>query len=234
VRLHRHDLLGSTNDEALRLAGEGAPHGTVVAARQQSAGRGRQGRRWVSPPGNLHASFLFRSGCFQAAGPARVSELGFVAAVATAAAIDGFVAGCRLKWPNDALLGGAKVAGILIEMVGDAVVVGIGVNVAHAPPGMPYPVTSLAEHGASPGVDAVLDAVIAALDAGVSAWDASGFRQVREAWLRRGPALGDALTARAGPGVVSGRFAGLDADGALLLRTADGVQRIVAGEVVGA
>ena len=230
--LHRHALIGSTNDEALRLAREGAPDGTVVVAGQQTAGRGRQGRRWISPPGNLYASFLVRTARFPGFTPPRAAEIGFVAALAVADALDTAIAGSRLKWPNDVLLAGAKVAGILTEMASDAVVIGIGINVAHAPPDMPYPVTSVASLGGTISADALLVTLADRLDHRLLAWDTAGFAAVREAWLQRGPTPGQVLTARAVSGGVTGIFAGLAEDGALLLMTTDGVRRIVAGEVV--
>ena len=129
MNLLLHEELGSTSDEARRLAQANAPHGTVVAARRQTAGRGRQGRVWVSPAGNLHASFLLRPGV----AAVRVPEIGFVAALAVAETVDAVLpAGpaATLKWPNDVQLAGAKVAGLLVELVEDgAVIVGIGVNV---------------------------------------------------------------------------------------------------------
>ncbi len=230
--LHRHDLIGSTNDEALRLAREGAPDGTVVVARQQSAGRGRQGRVWISPPGNLYVSFLIRTARFPGLVPSCVSEIGFVAALAVADTLDTIIAGSRLKWPNDVLLAGAKIAGILTEMTGDAIVIGIGINVAHSPPDMPYPVVSAASLGAVATADDALATLTDRLERRLTAWGAYGFGPVREAWLQRGPTLGQSLTARVGSSTVTGGYAGLAEDGALLLTTADGTRRIVAGEVV--
>lgn len=230
--LQRHEVLGSTNDEALRLAHDGAAHGTVVTARQQTAGRGRQGRSWISPPGNLLVSFLFRSAAFAGFTAVRASELGFVAAVAVADTIDAMTGGCQLKWPNDVLLGGAKVAGILTEMAGDAIVIGIGINVAHSPADMPYPVTSLAAAGAAPDADAVLAALMDRMDDRIAEWTAGGFDAIRVAWLLRGPAIGQVMAARCREGWLDGQFAGLAKDGALLLQTQDGIQRIVAGEVL--
>jgi BirA family transcriptional regulator, biotin operon repressor / biotin---[acetyl-CoA-carboxylase] ligase len=222
--LHRHDELGSTSDEASRLAREGAPHGTVICARRQTAGRGRQGRRWISPVGNLHASFLLRPGV----PAARTAEIGFVAAVAIAAALDTILPGqATLKWPNDVLLGGAKVAGILTELVEATVIVGIGINVAHVPPDMPYPVTSVAAQGCHVTVEEVLAALMQHFGQGLEAWTQGGFGPVREAWLRRGPSAGQAMRA----GDLTGRFAGLAGDGALLLETGNGTRRVVAGEV---
>ncbi len=227
MNLILHEELGSTSDEARRLAQGGAAHGTVVVARRQTAGRGRQGRVWVSPAGNLYASFLLRPGVAMA----RVPEIGFVAAVAVADAVDAALPGAAtaLKWPNDVQIAGAKVCGILVEAEADGVViVGTGVNVAHAPPGLPYPVTCLAAHGSTATVDTVLHSLAAAFERHLAAWSAAGFGPVREAWMRRGPALGQAVQLRTGQ---HGAFAGLDTDGALLLATPEGTRRVVVGEV---
>ncbi len=232
MTLHRHDLIDSTNDEALRLARDGAPDGTIVVARQQSAGRGRQGRLWISPPGNVYVSYLVRTARFPGFVPARAAEIGFVAALAVADTLDTIIAGSRLKWPNDVLLAGAKIAGILTEMTGNAIIIGIGINVAHSPPDMPYPVVSAAALGATASAEDALVTLTGRLDQRLADWAARGFGPVREAWLQRGPTQGQSLTARVGASTVTGRFAGLAEDGALLLSTPDGMKRIVAGEVV--
>ena len=123
-----HDKIGSTNDEARRLAQEGAPHGTVVHADEQTSGRGRMAHTWFSPPGNLYVSILLRTG--QPAG--RTAELSFLAALAVADTVEALLprqTRAMLKWPNDVLVSGAKIAGILLEQVDDATVIGIGLNV---------------------------------------------------------------------------------------------------------
>lgn len=228
--VHRHDELSSTMDEAQALARAGAPDGTVVVARRQTAARGRQGRAWVSPEGNLHASVLLRPGV----PVARLTELGFVAALAVADAVDDALPGreARLKWPNDVLVDGAKVAGILVELAQEgAAVVGIGVNVAHSPEGVPYPANSLRGAGGTAAADAVLDTLLEALDARLTLWLTEGFAFVRAAWLARGPMYDEPIRLRFGDAFTDGRFAGLDADGALLIRTESGTRRVVAGEV---
>lgn len=228
VRLY--DSVGSTNDEARRLAQAGAAHGTVVAARQQTAGRGRVGRSWISPPGNLYVSILLRLNL----PPARVAELSFVAALAVADVVDAFLSpGCRamLKWPNDVLVGGAKISGVLIEQLDEATIMGIGVNIAHEPAGTPYPATSLArERGeglTAPSVETCRNALLAAFATWLDTWLNAGFGPIRAGWLVRAHPLGTPLRA----GQRDGTFAGLDHDGALLLGTPDGLCRIVAGEV---
>ena len=228
--LRGYDTLPSTNDEARRLAEAGAPHGTVVHAAVQTAGRGRQGRDWHSAKGNLYASFLLRPGI-----PAqRAGEVGFVAAVTVADVAADLLPGrmIALKWPNDVLVRGAKLCGILAEWLpDDAIVVGIGINVGHAPNGLPYPATFLAGEGCGLGVPAVLSALAAQMAAGVEAWRTAGFAPVRAAWIARGPVLGTPLRLRLGTTEVAGAYAGLDSDGALLLQTEAGLRRIVTGDV---
>jgi BirA family biotin operon repressor/biotin-[acetyl-CoA-carboxylase] ligase len=231
--VQHHAVLASTMDAARACARDGAPDGTVVVAGRQTQGRGRQGRDWFSPEGNLYASILLRPGLPSA----RLSELGFVTALAVADAVDAVLPGrrARLKWPNDVLLDGGKIAGILVEIVEDnAAVIGIGLNIAEAPDAAPYPVTCLRDAGARTSPEAVLAHLLAALEAHLAHWTEHGFAASRTAWLARGPASGDLVSVRVGARVDTGRFAGLDADGALLLAADGATRRVVAGEVVGA
>lgn len=225
------DSVGSTNDEALRRADAGAPEGTVVWAREQSGGRGRRGRNWSSPIGNLYSSTILRPTC-----PAqRAAELGFVAALAVGDLMPADRS-VRLKWPNDVLVDGGKVAGILLESaIGqdgrvEHVVAGIGVNVAFAPqlPEMRYP-------GAALGgtVETALEGLTRALAARLAQWRREGFDAVRREWLAKAGPLGAEVDVRLGEGLVRGRFAGLDREGALLLDTAEGPRKIVSGELLG-
>lgn len=223
--------VGSTNDEAARLADDGAPEGTVVWAREQTGGRGRRGRRWASPVGNLYSSTIVRPAC----GAQRAAELGFVAALAVA---DIVPAGrdVRVKWPNDVLVDGGKVAGILLESaVGqggqvDHVVMGIGINVGFAPqlPEMRYP-------GAALGgtVETALERLTHAIAARLAEWRREGFETVRAAWLAKAGPLGLEVDVKLGEELVHGRFAGLDREGALLLDTPAGPRKIVSGELLG-
>ncbi|HEY2611861.1 MAG TPA: biotin--[acetyl-CoA-carboxylase] ligase [Reyranella sp.] len=225
------DTVGSTNDEAAQRADAGAPEGTVVWSREQTGGRGRRGRHWASPVGNLYTSTILRPDC-----PAqRAAELGFAAALAVA---DIVPAGreVRVKWPNDVLVDGGKIAGILLESaIGQTgqvqhVVAGIGVNVGFAPqlPEMRYPGSAL---GGS--VEAALEKLAAALAARLAEWRREGFETVRAAWLAKAGPLGTEVDVRLGEGLVRGRFAGLDREGALLLDTALGPRKIVSGELLG-
>src|SRR5947209_11937916 len=148
VRLIAHEVLGSTNAEALNLARQGERGPLWVTARRQSAGRGRRGRAWISPPGNLYATLLLTA----PAPGERWPQLSFVAALAVHDALVEVASDCRplmaIKWPNDLLLAGAKFAGVLIEGEGDgAVAVGIGVNCARHPADTDYPATDLAAAG---------------------------------------------------------------------------------------
>jgi len=231
--VQHHAALPSTMDAARTSARDGAPDGTVVVARQQTQGRGRHGRDWFSPEGNLHASILLRPGL----SPARLSELGFVVALAAADAVDAVLqrGRARLKWPNDVLLDGAKIAGILVEIVEDnAAIIGIGLNILRVPDVAPYPVTCLCDAGANTSPAAVLAHLLSALERRLAHWSGHGFAHARDAWLARGPAPGDMIRVRIGARIDTGRFAGLDADGALLLAENGATRRVVAGDVVAA
>lgn len=229
-QVHHLDSIGSTNDEAWRLANAGAPHGTVVHADEQTSGRGRFTRRWYSPPGNLYLSIILRLD------PARThsTELGFVTALAVADAVDALLPRrirAKLKWPNDVLVNGGKMAGILLEQANDVTVIGIGVNILHAPHDAPYHVATLAGNGGLATVDGARDRLLHALDGWLNTWHNEGFAPVRTAWLARAHPPGVALSVMLGAEKVNGKFAGLDTDGALLLETPNGRQRIVSGEV---
>ena len=229
-RLVALDSVGSTNDEAARLADAGAAEGTVVWAREQTGGRGRRGRAWASPVGNLYTSTILRPDC-----PARAAELGFVAALAVADIVPSGRA-VRVKWPNDVLVDDGKVAGILLESaVGQTgtvqhVVAGIGVNVGFAPqlPEMRYPGAAL---GGS--LEAALEGLTAALAARLAEWRRDGFETVRAHWLAKAGPLGAEVDVKLADDLVRGRFSGLDREGALLLETASGPRRIVSGELLG-
>jgi BirA family transcriptional regulator, biotin operon repressor / biotin---[acetyl-CoA-carboxylase] ligase len=226
-----HDQIGSTNDEARRLAKEGAPHGTVIHADEQTAGRGRMAHRWFSPPGNLYLSILLRTRL----PAARTSELSFLAALAVADTAEALLprqTRAILKWPNDVLVSGAKIAGILLEQVDDATVIGIGLNVLEAPSNAAYKTTTIVANGGIASVDGARDILLDRLGKHLATWQADGFTPIREQWLNRSYPVGAAIRVNSGGQPVAGHFAGLDIDGALLLDTPQGRQRIVAGEVV--
>ncbi len=221
--------VASTMDEARRLVQEGAADRTMVRALSQAGGRGRLGRPWQSPPGNLYTTAILRPD----APAARAAELSIVAAVATADAIARFGGTVALKWPNDVLLDGGKVSGVLLEAVTEgmrlsAVLIGIGINVASRPE-LPDRPTSRIVDG---DLEAVYHGLLETLDSRYREWQREGLSGIRQAWLSRGPVPGAPLTVALGGERVDGRFAGLDPDGALVLGLADGTtRRIVSGEV---
>jgi BirA family transcriptional regulator, biotin operon repressor / biotin---[acetyl-CoA-carboxylase] ligase len=226
--------VGSTNDEARRLASSGAAADLlVITATEQTAGRGRRGRSWVSPPGNLHLSLLIALD----RPLAEAAQVGFAAALALAEALAGLVpaADVRCKWPNDVLCDGRKVAGMLLEAAGDGwLVLGIGVDVERAPPPGEalYPAVALAELGYEGGTDAVLAAFCRCFGPWLERWRAEGFAALRAAWLARARGLGEAAVVRLEHETLTGTFAGLDDEGALLLdQGAAGPRRILAGDV---
>jgi BirA family biotin operon repressor/biotin-[acetyl-CoA-carboxylase] ligase len=213
------------------LAMRGTPEGVWLRAERQTAGRGRQGRGWESRPGNLFVSTLVR---LRPSDPPPAT-LALLAAVALEEAVRTFQPDLpvTLKWPNDLLVEGAKLSGILLERAGDAVVVGFGVNLAWHPEAMERPVTSLAAHGHAPEVALFLETLAESFARWVERWRGEGLGPIRDRWLARAHPPGTALTARLADGSsIDGLFEGLDGQGALLLRLADGrVQTIYAGDV---
>jgi BirA family biotin operon repressor/biotin-[acetyl-CoA-carboxylase] ligase len=225
-----HERIGSTNDEARRMANEGAPHGTVVHADEQVAGRGRQARTWFSPPGNLYLSILLRTN----EPVSRGAELSFLAALAVADTVEALLprqTRAMLKWPNDVLVNGAKIAGILLEQVDEAMIIGIGLNVLQAPSTAAYRTTTIVANGGIASVDGARDILLDRLGRHLSTWRSGGFTPIREQWLKRSYPIGAAIRATAGGEPVAGDFAGLDLDGALLLDTPQGRRRFVAGDI---
>ncbi|HTJ91100.1 MAG TPA: biotin--[acetyl-CoA-carboxylase] ligase [Acidocella sp.] len=229
-RLERHDELGSTSDECVARAKAGAAAGLAVQARRQLAGRGSRGRAWTAPEGNLNLSVLLRPG--RPAAAAGLFSLLAGIAVAEALAPRSQTAP-MLKWPNDVLLDGAKLAGILIDAMPDGerldwLVIGIGVNLAVAPEIAGRRTTSLRAHGGNLSADDAADAILA----GLSAWhDAPGAR-IREAWLARAHPVGTPLTVRGARGELHGSFAGLSETGELLLRDKDRIEPISTGDIL--
>jgi len=218
---------GSTNADLLAEAAAGAPEGLWLRAESQTGGRGRVGRSWQSPPGNLYASTIVRLH----AGEPEAATLALVAAVALEEVTSAYVGPglVQLKWPNDLMAGPAKLAGILLERAGDAVVIGFGVNLAHHPDNLERATSSLAALGSSaPEPGGFLIELAEAFARWLSRWRGEGLAPVRARWLERAHPLGSALTANG----VDGLFEGLDSTGALLLRHADGrTEAIRAGDV---
>jgi BirA family biotin operon repressor/biotin-[acetyl-CoA-carboxylase] ligase len=238
--LHAFDRLESTNDEARRLAEQGAAAGAVVVAGEQLKGRGRHGRAWTSPPGNLYASLLLRpEGTL-----AEAAQLSLVASLALAEALIALApppaTDVRVKWPNDVLVRGAKVAGLLLESAAaadervDWLIIGSGVNIASAPVGTSYPATALRYEG-FPLITPLdlLARYLGMLDDWLARWRTGGFAAVRPAWLALGSGVGDRVRLRLGREEVAGRFLDVTDQGALLVAQ-DGApgRQITAGELL--
>jgi len=240
-RLHHHASLGSTNAEALSLGRAGDPGRLWIVADSQTAGRGRVGRSWSSPVGNHYATLLLVDPCEHRLAP----QLGFVAGVALAAALEAVAGpgrGIAIKWPNDILCDGAKLAGILVEggtrpgspqAPGFSAALGFGVNCASHPTDLSYPATHL---GLVAGKAATRDALFTALSRAVvgalALWDRGrNFAGIRRAWLDHALPPGVSLAVvRQGARHV-GTFQSVDVDGRLILETGSGCVTVEAGDV---
>jgi BirA family biotin operon repressor/biotin-[acetyl-CoA-carboxylase] ligase len=251
-RLRAYDSVGSTNAEALEAAAAGDPGGIWFAARQQFSGRGRRGRRWESPHGNLAATLLIVPDC----DPTLTATLGFVAGVSLSRALsvllpDGFVrigidgadgldgrSRIALKWPNDVLADGAKLAGILLEAnkLADgrqAIAIGLGVNVVAAPQGLPYPATSLLELGVSRGAEEVFEALSDAWTESFALWnDGRGIGDVLTQWRGSAAGIGAPVAVHQNGEILRGMFESIDDVGRLIVRAEDDRRVVIsAGDV---
>lgn len=243
VRFLALDEIDSTNDEAARLIrqGEGGP--LWITARRQSKGRGRLGREWISAEGNLAASFILSGFAAQRLAP----QLGFVAGVAAVDALrDLTSAGDRLtlKWPNDILLDGGKLSGLLLECTaiptGDpreptapVATIGIGINCASAPRDLPYETAALADLGpAAPGAAEVFAALSDRLVEALDLWaGGAGFPTIRRLWLDRAAGLGRKIGIVLAQERIEGVFQTIDDQGRLVVQAEDGERVVEAGDV---
>lgn len=233
------DEIDSTNAEARRRAeaGEGGP--LWIAARRQTAGRGRYGRAWDTASRNLAATLLTTTD----KPPAEAAQISFVAALAVFELAEAYVprALLALKWPNDVLLDNAKMSGVLVESgpseAGLWLAVGIGVNLASHPTGIEKPATHLGAHlradrSAPPSFEQALRELADAFEHWRDLWERNGFTPIRRAWTERAAGLGAPATARLGSETVHGVAEAMEPDGALRLRLPDGsARRITAGDV---
>lgn len=252
-RLTAFDEIGSTNAEAVSLAFGGDAGNHWLVTDRQTAGRGRRGREWQTPRGNLAATHL----SIVPQGAAVAATLGFVAGLALDDALRRLAPGLspvtaldwaeaagsstdrlRLKWPNDVLLDGRKLAGILLEATPldggrVAVAAGIGVNVVSAPAGLPYPTVALAELGSSITAADLFTALAEGWAGLARIWDGgNGFAIIRRQWLDRAAGLGADVAVSVGGEVFAGVFETIDEEGRLIVRGPDGRRReIAAGEV---
>jgi BirA family transcriptional regulator, biotin operon repressor / biotin---[acetyl-CoA-carboxylase] ligase len=229
------DFVDSTNAEALRLAKAGERGPLWIVAKEQSRGRGRRGRAWISPVGNLYTTLMLIDPAPAAVAP----QLGFVAALAlhdaAVAAAPALTSRLALKWPNDLLCAGRKIAGILIEGEGAPVVVaiGIGVNCCHHPDATELPATDFAAEGVEVGAAMLFDHLTVAMQARLALWNrGAGFAGVRAVWLSRALGLGQPIRVRLAERETTGCFETIDDAGRLVLRTASGeAEAVAAGDV---
>lgn len=243
-RILSREATESTNDDAVEAARSGDPGQLWIVAAEQRAGRGRHGRQWSSPPGNLYASLLLVDPCEVASAP----QLGFVAGLALHEAVETLTGigapRLALKWPNDLLLDGAKASGLLLEghriAAGQslAIVIGFGVNVTIAPTGTPYPTVALSKLVPNLRVEDVFAALSASFARTFAAWrnaarmtPSDPFAAIRRLWLERAAGIGQPVTIRLPSGEKSGLFEGLDSSGRLQLKSASGVELIDAGDL---
>ena len=234
-RIVRLGAVDSTNEEGRRRALAGDTDRLWIVADEQNAGRGRRGRAWISPKGNLHASALMIDPCPRAL----AAQLGFVAGVALARAVSDLGATqVGLKWPNDLMSHGAKCAGILIEGFGigsgrTACVIGIGVNCAHAPEGLGYATSCLTrpgEQAVAPGE--LFERLIQRFDDALDDWrTGEAFDRIRAAWLDYALGLGERIMIQNGAGQREGVFEGIDAAGRLLMHSEHGLDAVEAADV---
>lgn len=236
--LHWYEELGSTNDRARELAEAGAEHGEVVVAEAQTAGRGRRGRGWVSPPRkNLYVSVVLRPDL----PPSRAPELTLVASVAVCEALRQAGVDAGIKWPNDVLASGKKIAGILTELAAEPdrvswVVVGMGINVnarqEDFPDDLRAQATSVLLERGHPAPRALLAAAcFTALESWVDRHAEEGFGPVRTAWRERSVTLGQRVVVKVDGGELTGVAEDIDEAGALLVRGPSGLERILTGDV---
>ena len=235
-RIHLVEV-DSTNEEARRRTEAGERGPVWIQADRQTSGRGRRGRTWSAPAGNLAATLLLTT-----AKPMReVGQLSFVAALATSDAIVRMAPKLelKLKWPNDVLVDGKKIAGILLESASAGsgppswLAIGVGINLKGHPPDTEFPATSIGSLDMPvPDPHHALTELAAAFAKWYEAWSEQGFAGIREAWLSRAAGIGSRMVARLQDKEVSGTFDGIDANGALVLRETGGRVRLIgAGDV---
>ncbi len=236
MRFIHLDTVGSTQTEARNRLDVGETGPLWVRADSQTDGRGRRGRAWSSPSGNLFATALLPT----TLDAARSALVGFAAALAIADTLEtyGIRSGVTLKWPNDVLIGGAKISGILIEREGSHLLVGIGMNLVSHPSDTPYPATDLlsemtdedlqADEPMFTGPEAVLATLSAHLMGWIDRLERDGFSPLREAWLAKAHRLGEAVSVNG----LTGTLSGMGPDGSLELVLPDGAKtRVHAGDV---
>ncbi len=231
-----YDSLDSTNEEAKRLAAAGGQHGAVIWANEQTNGKGRDGRQWQSMAGNLHFSLLLRPHLSVESLP----ELSFVTSLALFRTVKTLVENdteIAIKWPNDLLLAGAKLAGILLETCHDGkgdpwVIIGVGLNVERHPEIAGYPTTSLKAAGLEIiSAKIVLSRFLNMFECLYDEWVEHGFKNIRQQWLTHSAYLHDNISLQYGDEKITGEFTSIDEHGNLMLRVDGAIKTFAAGDV---
>jgi BirA family transcriptional regulator, biotin operon repressor / biotin---[acetyl-CoA-carboxylase] ligase len=223
-----YPTIDSTNLEAHRLFAAGERGPLFLLADEQTAGKGRLDRVWASLRGNCYSSLMLPL----TAETQVVPQLSFVVALAVADVVRKHTpATPLLKWPNDVLVGGAKIAGILCEVLSASpltIAIGCGINVAHAPTGLAYPATCLAEHGGNASRDDIIQSYSIALSYRINIWNnGQNFSAIRNAWIQSAIGIGETITMRGTDQHLTGRFEGLTEQGAVILKTPLGPPHIL-------
>lgn len=224
--IHYFDVVESTMDLARDKAIEGASEGYVVQGGSQNGGRGRRGNQWASPHGNLYQSIILRPQTQRQFW----GQLSFVVAVALGqACLDiGFSKDdVQLKWPNDVLIKGDKLGGILIEAHDDFLILGTGVNVEHAQEGR-----SKTRNVSPRARDEIRDIFLAKIDLYYNEWQTNGFESIRKEWMAQAYKLGETIQARLPTQIYEGVFDGIDTDGVLLLSSGDEIRKISSADII--
>ena len=231
INIIRKEITGSTNEDIALLAKQNAEAWTVVQALEQNAGRGRHGKTWDSQRGNLFISLLLRP----AVGSRRWGELSFLSAVAVATILSEYINNQRIevKWPNDVLINGKKIAGILLEVLNfgakaPAVVVGIGINISKKPKEFEYPVTCIQDYkNEITSLDEVLTSLLHSIVHWFRIWENDGFDMIRTEWMKRAYKLDGTVEVEGKNGSSAKfKFRGIDAEGAMLLDDENGTRNL--------
>ncbi|MDG1858636.1 MAG: biotin--[acetyl-CoA-carboxylase] ligase [Emcibacteraceae bacterium] len=225
--------IDSTNKEAVRQIMTGAVSGLWITAEEQTSGRGRSGREWVSNSGNLFSTLVYETGkslCHSA-------QLSFVTSLAVRDTVEHFTIGAdvKCKWPNDVLVNGAKISGILLETFinedgTNFMIIGIGINVNHHPDKPLYPAAHINKF-ANVAVSDVFQCLAKNMSGWLNVWQNYGFEKIRHSWLNYAKGQGDDILVRLPNEELNGRFVDLDGDGALMLDTGTEIKLIHSGDV---
>ena len=231
INIIRKEITGSTNEDIALLAKQNAEAWTVVQALEQNSGRGRHGKTWDSQRGNLFMSLLLRP----AVGSGRWGELSFLSAVAVATILSEYIKSqsIEVKWPNDVLINGKKIAGILLEVLDfgaktPAVIVGIGINISRKPKEFEYPVTCIQDYkNEITSSDEVLTSLLHSIVHWFRIWENDGFDMIRTEWMKRAYKLDGTVEVEGKNGSSAKfKFKGIDAEGAMLLDDENGTRNL--------